>query len=119
MINTYSYIRAIATERNGSPERACTTDAPTRASVQALKYAQKLMANIGAWNTASVTEMAWVCAAFGRRRAPWRTHSDGVRCGAAVVRGGTADVRVRIHVRARFRQQLACAGVHVCIPSCA
>ena len=70
-------------------------------------------ANIGAWNTASVTTLHQVCAAISaRRRATAGTRSAGLRCGAAVVRGGTADapacVRVLTHVQA-----LACAGVHL------
>ena len=78
---------------------------------QAFSSAAAFNANIGAWNTASVTDLTGVCAAFSaRRRATAGTRSAGVRCGAAVVRGGTADapacVCVLTHVRA-----LACAGV--------
>ncbi len=71
-------------------------------------------ANIGAWNTAAVSNMYQVCAAFGRRRAPRPARSVGARCGAALVRDGTADARahVRVHVYV-----FAAAGVRVCTPS--
>ena len=36
-------------------------------------------ANIGAWNIASVSNFSQVCAAFGRRRAPLRMLSAGLR----------------------------------------
>jgi surface protein len=40
---------------------------------QAFAFALAFNANIGTWNTASVSNMAWVCAAFpARRRAPDR-----------------------------------------------
>ncbi len=35
---------------------------------QAFQGATAFNANIGAWNTASVTSLSYVCAAFGRRR---------------------------------------------------
>jgi hypothetical protein len=60
---------------------------------QAFSSAKAFNADIGAWNTARITNLYGVCAAFGRRRAPRRTRSAGVRFGAAVVRGGTADAR--------------------------
>ncbi len=47
--------------------------------VQAFWVASAFNANIGAWNTASLTCMISVCAAFGRRRAMRRTRSVGVR----------------------------------------
>ena len=56
-------------------------------------------ANIGAWNTAAVTLLASVCAA---------SRPGGAHCGARarrgievarpVVRGGTADARMRAHM---------------------
>ncbi len=57
-------------------------------------------ANIGAWNTAAVTTLSNVCAAFpARRRATVvgraRRVVDAAR---AVVRGGTADARARVYV---------------------
>ena len=62
---------------------------------QAFRFATAFNANIGAWNTASVTGLSYVFAAFG----PARTAADRARsvvdaC-AAVVRGGAADVCVR------------------------
>ena len=69
--------------------------------------------NIGAWNTASVTTLFCVCAAFSaRRRATAGTRSAGVRCGAAVVRGGTADAPACVCVLTHV-QALASAGVHL------
>ena len=55
-------------------------------------------ANIGAWNTARVTDLSYVCAAPG----PADAHYGGRArpgCGAArpVVCGGTADARARAH----------------------
>ena len=52
-------------------------------------------ANIGAWNTASVTSLSYVCATFGRWRAMQWTRSANVRCGVAVVRDGTTDACAR------------------------
>jgi surface protein len=61
---------------------------------QAFAYASAFNANIGAWNTASVSDMAFVCAAPGPAA---RTMADalGRAFGAArpVVRCGTADAR--------------------------
>jgi hypothetical protein len=76
---------------------------------QAFSSAKAFNANIGAWDTAAVTSLYGVCAAFSaRRRALWRD-ALGRGFGAArpVVRGGTADARARAcaHVQA-----LACAG---------
>ena len=66
---------------------------------QAFDMASAFNANIGAWNTARVTRLDSVCAAFG----PARTAADCARsvadaC-AAVVRGGAADVCARVGVR--------------------
>ncbi len=44
----------------------------SQAFCQASYAASVFNANIGAWNTARVTMLSWVCAAFGRRRAPLR-----------------------------------------------
>ncbi len=85
-----------------------------RLGAQAFVVASAFNANIGAWNTARVTTLFQVCAAFlARRRAtagvpdalgrsPMR-HIDGAR---PVVRGGTADARARAHT---CRHSL-CAG---------
>ncbi len=66
---------------------------------QAFNSASAFNANIGAWNTASVTTLYSVCAASG----PARTAADRARsvadaC-AAVVRGGAADVFVCARAR--------------------
>jgi hypothetical protein len=65
---------------------------------QAFYSASVFNANIGAWNTASVTTLHGVCAAPGPAA---RTMADalGRGFGAArpVVCGGTADARVRAH----------------------
>jgi hypothetical protein len=101
-----------------APRRACVralmcvcvgapASAPTRASTsrrrrasrsrraQAFASASAFNANIGAWNTASVTWLTYVCAASG----PARTAADCARsvvdaC-AAVAHGGAADARAR------------------------
>ena len=39
---------------------------------QAFYSASAFNANIGAWNTAAVTDLSWVCAAFGPGGAPPR-----------------------------------------------
>jgi surface protein len=70
---------------------------------QAFSSASAFNANIGAWNTASVTNLRDVCAAFGPGGAPppagrARRVVDAAR---AVVRGGTADARARACVRRR------------------
>ncbi len=86
-----------------------------RLGSQAFLYSKAFNANIGAWNTARVTDLGQVCAAFGlalgmRRSRPGGAHSGGrARPGfdaaRPVVRGGTADARACAHVQA-----LACAG---------
>ncbi len=74
---------------------------------QAFNSASAFNANIGAWNTASVSNMAYVCAARGPAA---RSMADelgrALNAARPVVRGGTADARARrAHVSA-----LACAG---------
>ena len=63
---------------------------------QAFSSASAFNANIGAWNTARVASLSKVCAASG----PARTTADCawsvVDACAVVVRGGAADVRVRM-----------------------
>ncbi len=66
---------------------------------QAFRSASAFNANIGAWNTAAVTTLSYVCAAAG----PGGAHNGGcARPGLdatrPVVRGGTADVRARAHM---------------------
>jgi hypothetical protein len=55
-----------------------------RLGSQAFTFASAFNANIGAWNTASVTTLNWVCAAFSARAARQRggTRSAGRRSGA-------------------------------------
>ena len=70
---------------------------------QAFAGASAFNADIGAWNTAAVNSLSYVCAAFG----PAARHRGGraqsgcgaVRCGAALVRDGAADARARMCVR--------------------
>jgi hypothetical protein len=51
---------------------------------QAFSKASAFNANIGAWNTASVTSLLGVSVrSRPGRRALWRTRSAGLRCGAA------------------------------------
>jgi hypothetical protein len=76
-------------------------------------------ANIGAWNTASVSNMQSVCAAFSARRRATAggTRSAGRRCGA-----GRCARRRRRRVRARVCADVwarVCTDVHVCRYSCA
>jgi surface protein len=111
---------------------ARTQSAPTPASAfpsawtaggaarQAFQSASAFNADIGAWNTASVSNMASVCAAFPTRAARHRRRDAlgwVVGVARAVERGGDrrcARAGVCADVRAR-----ACAGVHVCRYSCA
>ncbi len=44
---------------------------------QAFNTAEAFNANISLWNTASLTNMDNVCAAFGRQRVTWRPRSAG------------------------------------------
>ncbi len=79
--------------------RALSVDVDrVRFGSQVFSKALAFNANIGAWNTARVATMWQVFAACVRRRATLRTRSAGLRCGAAVVRGGTADARVCAHL---------------------
>ncbi len=84
---------------------------------QAFRQASAFNANIGAWNTASVSEMAWVCAAFpARRRA-----SAGVlgAHGRASMQRGPLCAGATADARARAREAAASAGVDGCWDSCA
>jgi hypothetical protein len=86
---------------------------------QAFRSASAFNANIGAWNTARVSWLSQVCAAFPARAARHRRRDTlgGVFDAArAVVRGGTADVLARACADVLAR---ACAGVRVCRYSCA
>jgi hypothetical protein len=76
---------------------------------QAFYGAKTFNANIGAWNTASVTTLSSVCAAFG----PAARHGGGmrsvcVRCGAAVVRGGTTDARALVQAHTYMNVVVSC-----------
>jgi hypothetical protein len=63
-------------------------------------YAAAFNANIGAWNTASVSNMNYVRAAFPARAARHRRW-DALGAARAVVRGGAADALSRVRVRRR------------------
>jgi hypothetical protein len=69
-----------------------------RLGSQAFYAASAFNADIGAWNTARVTTLLAVCAAFPARAA--RKHRRDTLGGSsvrrAVVRGGTADERARV-----------------------
>ncbi len=77
-----------------------------RLGSQAFTGAEAFNANIGAWNTASITTLSYVCAAFRSADALGRS---------SMRHGGTTDARARVrtHVYA-----LARAGVHVCMYGC-
>ncbi len=65
---------------------------------QAFHSASAFNANIGAWNTASVSNMAYVCTAPGPGGAHYGGRArPGFDAGRPVVRGGTADARARAH----------------------
>ncbi len=91
-----------------------------RLGSQAFYYASAFNANIGAWNTASVTTLASVCAALsGPGGAPPRAGRarPGRRCG-----GGRCARWDRRCARACVCADMcarACTGVHVCRYSCA
>jgi surface protein len=74
---------------------------------QAFESASAFNANIGGWNTASVTDLVYVCAAPGpAARTIGGTRSVGLRCGAAgCARRHRRCARACAHVQA-----LACAG---------
>ncbi len=80
---------------------------------QAFSFTRAFNANIGAWNTASVTSLESVCAASGpaarHRRRPGRAR-PGLDAPRTVVRGGTADARARAHT---FRHSTARASTCV------
>jgi hypothetical protein len=81
--------------------------------LQAFYKASAFNADIGAWNTASITFLYQVCTAFSARAARHRGRDAlgrDVGAARAVVRGGAADARVWAR---------ACAGVAVCRYSCA
>jgi hypothetical protein len=82
---------------------------------QAFNSASAFNAVIGAWNTARVTSLEEVCAAFSARSARHgrRDALGGVVDGArAVVRGGAAAARARARVFADAWAG-ACADAHV------
>ena len=60
---------------------------------QAFSEAKAFHPNLAVWNTASVTTMCWVCAAFSGGAPPQARRARPVFDAARpVVRGGTADV---------------------------
>ncbi len=88
-----------AETRNPKPCEPCPSASTACGfGTQAFAYATVFNANIGAWNTASVANLAAVCAAPGPaalhrgRRGRARPGLDAAR---SVVRGGTADARAR------------------------
>jgi hypothetical protein len=99
------------TRNRASPCRSAATACGFGA--QAFATAWAFNANIGAWNTASVTTLGSVCAAsrpsgahYGGRARP------GFGAARPVVRGGTADACARA---CALVLALACAGPWVCI----
>ncbi len=66
-----------------------------RFGLQAFYKATAFNANIGAWNTAAVTSLSAVCAAFGRQRATAADALGRTSMQHGRVRGSTADVRAR------------------------
>ncbi len=92
----------------------------TAGGSQAFRMASAFNADIGAWNTASVTELGGVCAVFSARAARHRGRDKlggVVDVARAVVRGGAADARARVFCADVWAR--ACAGVPVCRYSCA
>ncbi len=88
--------------------------------LQVLNGASAFNANIGAWDTASVTELSGVCAAFSARAAHHRGRDKlggVVDAARAVMRGGAADARALVFCADVWAR--ACAGVPVCKYSCA
>ncbi len=87
--------------------------------LQAFYEKKTFNANIGAWNTASVSSMAYVCAAFPARAA---CHCGGTRSAGSSMRRGllcaAAPARAHVCVCADVWAS-ACAGAHVCRYSCA
>ena len=68
---------------------------------QAFESASAVDANIGAWNTARVTTLSYVCAAPGRGLHYGGRARPGFGAARQVVCGGTADARARCaHVQA-------------------
>ncbi len=80
---------------------------------QAFQSASAFNANIGAWNTASVTTLESVCAALS---GPAARHRGRDALGGSSVRRGPVCARACVCVDVWAR---ACAGVHVCWYSCA
>ena len=96
-----------------NPEtQSCASPCPSASTAcgfgaQAFSAASAFNANIGAWNTAAVTTLSYVCAAPGPAA---RTTVDALGRASMrrrpVVRGGTADARAGAHT---CRHSL-CAG---------
>ena len=75
---------------------------------QAFYSAAAFKANIGAWNTARVTDLFNVCAALPARAARHRRRDAlgrVVDAARAVVRGSTADARARVRRRVGARMR--------------
>jgi hypothetical protein len=99
---------------------------------QAFYSASAFNANIGAWNTASITSLSSVCAAFPARAARHRRRAAlgrVVDAARAVVRGGTTGARARVcaetcgHAHARASTCVGIAartkdGIYVCMYTC-
>jgi hypothetical protein len=92
-------LRAWPETRNPKPCEPCPSAwTACGLGAQAFRSAAAFNANIGAWNTASVSNLYEVCAAPGPAA---RTMADalgrGFSAARPVVRGGTADARARAH----------------------
>ena len=83
-----------------------------RLGSQAFSSASAFNANIGAWNTASVTSLISVCAAFCRQRATRRAFSAGPRCRCAWRHRRCVCVCVCAHT---YRHSLARVSTCLCI----
>ncbi len=83
---------------------------------QAFYVASAFNADIGAWNTAAVSNMLGVCAALSARRRATAggTRSAGVRCGAGRCARRRPPMRARACVRRRVRTRMrGCARVGI------
>jgi hypothetical protein len=67
---------------------------------QAFGAASAFNANIGAWNTASVSSMSYVCAFPARWRALWRTRSAGASVRRGPLCAAAPPMRARVRTRA-------------------
>ncbi len=75
---------------------------------QAFNLTSAFNANIGAWNTAAVTTLVWVCAASRPGGAHYCGRARlGFDAARPVVLGGSADARARAHTFAGTRLRWA------------